>query len=176
MQRPRGRLVPLLVGALLLAGVGVVAIVRAGGGPVRPDPARQGPGTADYLLGGQGRPAAVVRLEVAATPAARERGIMGRARVAPGTGMVFLFPADTSTGFWMKDTPVPLSIAFVAADGQVLAVREMTPCPGDPCPVYGAGRPYRYAVELAAGAFAAAGVGEGGQVVPRDPASLPQPA
>jgi uncharacterized membrane protein (UPF0127 family) len=177
MRRPRGRLLLLLAGALLVAGVGAAAIASARS-PARPaasqgGPARPAPGTAEYLLHGQGHQVAVAHLEVAATPAARERGLMGRTRVAPGTGMAFLFPADTATGFWMKGTLVPLSIAFVAADGRVVAVREMTPCLGDPCPVYGPGRSYRYAVELAAGAFAAAGVGEGSQVVPRDTDSLP---
>jgi len=176
MERVRRRLPLLLAGVLLLAGTGVaVALARSPGRPAAqgtPPSGRQ-PVVAEYLLRGQGRPPVAVRLEVAASPAARERGLMGRARVPAGTGMVFLFPADTTAAFWMKDTLVPLSIAFVAGDGRVVAVREMTPCTADPCPVYAPGRSYRYAVELAAGAFAAAGVREGSQVVPRDPERLP---
>ncbi len=175
MERARGRLLPLLAVVLLLAGAGVaVALARSPGRPADPaPPPRPGPAVAEYLLQGEGRPVETVRLEVAASPAARERGLMGRARVPPGTGMVFLFPADTTVGFWMKDTLVPLSIAFVAADGRVVAVREMAPCTADPCPVYGPDRSYRYAVELEAGAFPAAGVGEGSRVVPREPEHLP---
>jgi uncharacterized protein len=177
MERVRGRFPLLLAGVLLLVGAGVaVALARS---PERPaaSPATAGSGArpvvAEYLLQGEGRPAVPVRLEVAATPAARDRGLMGRTRVPAGTGMVFLFPADTTSPFWMKDTLVPLSIAFVAVDGQVVGVREMVPCTADPCPVYGPDRPYRYAVELPAGAFAAAGVAEGGRVAPRDPERLP---
>jgi uncharacterized membrane protein (UPF0127 family) len=89
--------------------------------------------------------------------------------------MVFLYPEDVAEAFWMKNTLVPLSIAFVAADGRVVSVAEMTPCEADPCPSYAPAGPYRYAVELAAGAFPAAGVGEGANVVPADPAALPKP-
>lgn len=127
-----------------------------------------------YRLEPAGRPAVGVSLEVAASPAARQRGLMGRTSVPRGTGMVFLMPSDTTTRFWMKDTLVPLSIAFMAADGRVIDVVEMPPCTADPCPTYGPERPYRYAVELAAGAFARAGIHPGDRVVPADPASLPR--
>jgi uncharacterized protein len=114
-----------------------------------------------------------VQLEVAATPAQRRVGLMNRAELADGTGMVFLFPADADGGFWMKNTLVPLSIAFVADDGRVVSVHEMVPCRADPCPVYRPDGPYRYAVELPAGAFPDAGIGPGDEVVPVDPAQLP---
>jgi uncharacterized protein len=113
---------------------------------------------------------------VAADPATRARGLMERERVPPGTGMVFLYPADVAESFWMKNTLVPLSIAFVAADGRVVSVAEMTPCKADPCPSYAPAGPYRYAIELAAGSFGDAGVGPGARVVPVDPAALPEPA
>src|SRR5215216_4841292 len=77
--------------------------------------------------------------------------------------------------YWMKNTLVPLSIAFVAADGRVVSVAAMTPCTADPCPSYPPAGPYRYAVELPAGAFEAAGVGAGDKVVATDPAALPRP-
>ena len=89
--------------------------------------------------------------------------------------MVFLYPRDVAEAYWMKNTLVPLSIAFVAADGRVVSVAEMTPCTADPCPSYPPDGQYRYAVELPAGAFGAAGVGEGDRVVPEDPAALPEP-
>jgi uncharacterized protein len=133
------------------------------------------PATATYRLEPERGPAVTVRLEVAADPVARARGLMGRREVPAGTGMVFLYPAEVTGPFWMKNTLVPLSIAFVAADGRVVSVAEMTPCRADPCPTYPPAGPYRYAVELAAGAFAAAGVGPGARVVPDDPAALPEP-
>jgi uncharacterized protein len=81
-----------------------------------------------------------------------------------------------SESFWMKNTLVPLSIAFVAADGRVVSVAEMTPCQADPCPTYAPAGPYRYAVELAAGSFGDARVGPGAKVVPADPSALPEPS
>jgi uncharacterized membrane protein (UPF0127 family) len=134
-----------------------------------------GPPTVAYRLEPAGREPVMVRLEVAADPAARARGLMGRRQVPEGTGMVFLYPTDVAESYWMKNTLVPLSIAFVAADGRVVSVAEMTPCRADPCPSYAPAGPYRYAVELAAGAFDAAGVGAGSRVVPVDPAALPEP-
>ena len=168
------------------AGVGVLAWVLASWAGVGQDRAEAPEtvatgaavpaGTAAYrILPAGGRPL-TVRLEVAADPDARARGLMGRKGVPPGSGMVFLYPADVSESFWMKNTLVPLSIAFVAADGRVVSVAEMTPCPADPCPTYAPDGLYRYAVELTAGAFPAAGVGPGDRVVPEDPSSLPEPS
>ena len=185
--------VALLAGglALLVAGIGLVAWVLAssaglvGGNddPVMADPTAttaaapaDAASTVDYRLEPAGGNPVTVRLEVAADPATRARGLMERERVPPGTGMVFLYPADVAESFWMKNTLVPLSIAFVAADGRVVSVAEMTPCKADPCPSYAPAGPYRYAVELAAGSFGAAGVGPGARVVPADPAALPEPA
>ena len=184
--------VALLAGgpALLVAGVALVAWILAssaglvGGNddPTMAAPATGSaaptdtPRTVDYRLEpGDGDPV-TVRLEVAADPATRARGLMEREQVPEGTGMVFLYPADVAEAFWMKNTLVPLSIAFVAADGRVVSVAEMTPCKADPCPSYAPAGPYRYAVELAAGSFGAAGVGPGDKVVPVDPAVLPEPA
>jgi uncharacterized membrane protein (UPF0127 family) len=145
------------------------------GGGATPTTAGSERRTAVYRLEPVDGPAVTVRLEVAADPATRARGLMGRRQVPQGTGMVFLYPKDVTQSYWMKNTLVPLSIAFVAGDGRVVSVAEMTPCVADPCPSYAPTGPYRYAVELAAGAFSAAGVGKGARVVPADPAALPEP-
>jgi uncharacterized membrane protein (UPF0127 family) len=179
-----GRRAAVVAGVLAVAaGVGVLALALASAGrdraapPAMGDPAPGGPaGTATYRLVPAGGRPLTVRLEVAADPAARARGLMGREQVPPGSGMVFLYPTDVREAFWMKDTLVPLSIAFVAADGRVVSVAEMTPCRADPCPTYQPAGPYRYAVELGAGAFPAAGVGAGDRVLPEDPSSLPEPS
>jgi uncharacterized protein len=174
---------------LLVAGVALVAWVLASaaglvGSDDQPTTVHQAtpttvagaePATVAYRLEPAGREPVTVRLEVAADPAARTRGLMGRREVPEGTGMVFLYPTDVAESYWMKNTLVPLSIAFVAADGRVVSVAEMTPCKTDPCPSYAPAGPYRYAVELAGGAFEAAGVGAGSKVVPVDPAALPEP-
>jgi uncharacterized membrane protein (UPF0127 family) len=181
----------LLAGGLALVVVGVAvlawALASAAGLVGGDDPPRMAdsPGTpatsgdeaaVAYRLEPAGGRPVTVRLEVAADPAARAKGLMGRRQVPEGTGMVFLYPGDVAESYWMKNTLVPLSIAYVAADGQVVSVAEMTPCKADPCPSYAPAGPYRYAVELGAGAFRAAGVGPGARVVPVDPAALPEPA
>jgi uncharacterized protein len=186
--RGRGRelrTLALVAGLGLLAvGFALVALGLATGGrsrtgsaePATPATAAGAARTVTYRLEPADGPAVPVRLEVAANAAARAVGLMGRERLAPGSGMVFLYPADTTASFWMKNTLVPLSIAFVAADGRVVSTTEMTPCRADPCPTYPPAGAYRYAVELSAGAFRAAGVGAGDRVVPENPAELPQAA
>ena len=182
-----GGLLLVVAGAALLAWVLASAAGLVGGSddPTMDDAPEAGAApttaagggrpTAEYRLEPLDGPAVTVRLEIAADPAARARGLMGRREVPEGTGMVFLYPEDVAEAFWMKHTLVPLSIAFVAADGRVVSVAEMTPCEADPCPSYAPAGPYRYAVELAAGAFPAAGVDKGARVVPTDPAALPRP-
>ena len=185
----RARVGLLAAGLLLLAAeVALVAWVLASSAglvgrdapAVADHAATTAPGaaarTVAYRLEPAGGAARTVRLEVAADPAARARGLMGRREVPEGTGMVFLYPEDVTEAYWMKNTLVPLSIAFVAADGRVVSVAEMTPCEADPCPSYPPAGPFRYAVELAGGSFGAAGVGPGSKVVPEDPAALPDPA
>ena len=79
----------------------------------------------------------------------RERGLIGRTSLPPDGGMVFHFPESTDAGFWMKDTRLPLSIAFWDREGAHLAILDMEPCTNDPCPVYGQARPIETALEIA---------------------------
>ena len=102
-----------------------------------------------------------VQVEVADDEDERARGLMGRTDLDEGAGMVFLFPEDTRGAFWMKDTLIPLSIAFYDADGRILRILDMEPCREDPCPVYDPGVAYRGALEVNHGAFERWGVREG---------------
>jgi hypothetical protein len=99
-----------------------------------------------------------VRVEIADTDALRQQGLMGRTELADDAGMLFLWADDTMSTFWMKDTLIPLSIAFVAADGRVLALLDMEPCRADPCPAYDPQLSYRMALEAKRGSFARWGV------------------
>ena len=179
---PRRGLLALGVVGVVTALVGVAFLMGTRSRDAAPGAASVARGASGqagrhvYLLEPANRPRSRVSLEVAADEAARERGLSGRTELRPGTGMVFLFPADTSVAFWMKDTLVPLQIAFVGGDGRVVGLFEMPPCRADPCPTYAPTRPYRYAVELPSGAFTAAGIHEGDRVVPQDPAALPTPS
>jgi uncharacterized protein len=110
-------------------------------------------------------------VELAADPPTRQLGLMGRTELADDAGMLFLFPDDRDGGFWMKDTLIPLQIAYLDADGVVLAILDMTPCTEDPCPSYNPGMPYRYALEVNVGAFDARGVTAGWRA--ELPAGLP---
>jgi uncharacterized membrane protein (UPF0127 family) len=97
---------------------------------------------------------------LAATTAQQNRGLMGRHRVGPYAGMVFSWPAPTTTYFYMKDTVLPLSIAWFSANGSFLAATNMAPCPPATraCPLYRPAAPYRYALEVPQGRLGALGV------------------
>ena len=83
----------------------------------------------------------------------RAQGLMGVEDLGALRGVLFVFPEDTTSGFWMKDTPLALDIAFFAADGSPVGLLSMAPCPGEDCPVYRPAGPYRYALEVPAGGF-----------------------
>jgi uncharacterized protein len=68
-----------------------------------------------------------VQVEVSDTERKRQQGLMGRRHLSPGTGMLFVFPKEQGLGFWMKNTMVPLSIAFISKSGQILNIEEMYP-------------------------------------------------
>jgi uncharacterized membrane protein (UPF0127 family) len=91
----------------------------------------------------------------------RARGLMGVEDLGEHEGMAFVYDEPTTGSFWMKDTLIPLSIAFVDGSGTIVAVREMEPCTSDPCPTYGSDAPYVLAVEANEGYFDRAGIGVG---------------
>jgi uncharacterized protein len=105
--------------------------------------------------------AVVVRVEIADTATEREHGLMGWTQLAADNGMAFVFPQATDSAFWMKDTLIPLSIAFYDAGGKILRILDMVPCRKDPCPLYDPGFRYRGALEVNRGAFARWGVQAG---------------
>lgn len=92
-------------------------------------------------------------LRVADTGSERERGLMGVSHLAPDAGMVFLFDGPTRSSFWMKDTLVPLSVAFWGSDGTIVDVLDMQPCTADPCPLYTPQGSYTTALEMNLGWF-----------------------
>jgi uncharacterized protein len=100
----------------------------------------------------------LVRLELARTPAEWEQGLMGRQSLPADSGMLFIFPPGETVGFWMKDTPMPLSIAFIDAAGEVLSVQDMQPFSTDS---HFSPAPYHYALEVPQAYFAAHGIAAG---------------
>ena len=98
-------------------------------------------------------PPILLRVELARTAAERERGLMNRRSLAAKAGMVFLYPQAHRGGYWMKDTLIPLDIAFSDARGRILRIFTMQPCRRDPCRVYDPKVVYRTALEVNAGSF-----------------------
>lgn len=88
---------------------------------------------------------------VADTPERRARGLMGVEELGGLDGMLFVFSEDVRSAFWMKDTLIPLDIAFFALDGSLVEVLRMEPCEGEPCPGYRPAGDYRWALEAPAG-------------------------
>jgi uncharacterized protein len=103
----------------------------------------------------------VLDVEIASRPEQWQLGLMHRTRLPARAGMVFLFPRPTRGGFWMKNTRIPLSIAFFDGRGRILRILDMRPCVADPCRVYEPGVAYRGALEVNRGAFARLGVRRG---------------
>ena len=103
---------------------------------------------------------------VADDDAERAKGLMGVTQLPPSEGMAFLFDGPSIESFWMKDTLIPLSVAFVDAKGGIVSIREMEPCRSDTCPTYDSVAPYVMAIEANRGWFEGNGVRIG------DPVSL----
>lgn len=106
----------------------------------------------------------VIAAEVAATGGARDTGLMNRPSLGAANGMLFVFPSDQPvTGFapffWMKNTLIDLSIAFMDASSRVIDVQEMVA--RDTVTEHRPPSPYRYAVEANKGWFATHGVAAG---------------
>lgn len=92
-----------------------------------------------------------VHAEIADTPQAREHGLMGRKALCEDCGMLFVFPEAKPYQFWMKNTPLPLDIAFIGADGRIINIAAMQPYTTTP---HGADGDALYALEMNQGWFA----------------------
>ena len=105
-----------------------------------------------------------MRVEIADTPSLRSVGLMYRKDVPYSYGMFFVFDEDTTSGFWMKNTYIPLEIAFIDRNGVIFEIKKMKPCLQEPCEVYYSSRPYRYALEVKDGFFERHRIGVGCKV------------
>lgn len=92
----------------------------------------------------------VIKAEVAATEADRQQGLMYRERMGANEGMLFLFHAPASVCMWMKNTLIPLSVAFIDESGLVTNIEDMQPQTTD---AHCAKKPIRYALEMNLGWF-----------------------
>jgi uncharacterized membrane protein (UPF0127 family) len=99
--------------------------------------------------------------ELVATPELRATGLMNRFSLQPDHGMVFVFDRPQPLGFWMKNTYVPLSIAFIDASGKIVNIEDMKPL--DESTIWSRGASL-YALEMKQGWFASKGIAPGDTV------------
>jgi len=100
-------------------------------------------------------------VEIADTNESRELGLMHRASMDPDAGMLFSWTEDVEGGFWMYNTILPLSIAYISADGTILNIEDMQPLDQNTTRAAG---PYRYALEANQGYFRAHEITAGDKV------------
>jgi uncharacterized membrane protein (UPF0127 family) len=101
-------------------------------------------------------------LEIARTPQEHEVGLMYRQSLPADGGMVFVYTYQASEGYWMRNTLVPLSIAWIDRNGMIVDIQDMQPQSDD---VHVPAAPYWYALEVNQGWFLQHGVGIGQQVL-----------
>ncbi|MEN9776186.1 MAG: hypothetical protein RL322_3256 [Pseudomonadota bacterium] len=102
-----------------------------------------------------------IRAELAATPASRSVGLMHRTELGPNQGMLFVFPERGMHCFWMRNTLIPLTIAFIADDGRIVSLSDMAPMTENGhCPA----EPVRLALEMTHGWFGQKGIRVGSRI------------
>jgi uncharacterized protein len=104
-----------------------------------------------------GAEAVEVRVEIADSPDEQATGLMNRTALAEDRGMLFVFPEEEVRSFWMKNTLIPLSIAYMDSEGRIVDIQDMKPL-DDEEPHYVSAEPARYALEVNRGFFDERGV------------------
>jgi uncharacterized membrane protein (UPF0127 family) len=99
-----------------------------------------------------------LKAELAATETERERGLMFRTALEDGNGMLFVFESDQRVSFWMKNTRLPLSVAYIAHDGTIKEIHDMEPFSLESVP---SSSSVRYALEVPRGYFERIGIRPG---------------
>lgn len=134
-------------------------------GPTVSVPARRalaGFGEIGFRVDGAGAAATLRCALLADSPEQQAKGLMGVTDLGGYDGMIFRFATTTTGSFYMKDTPMPLSIAWFDASGRFVSLSDMQPCLNQPtCPLYSAAGPYRYALEVPKGSLGRLSVGPG---------------
>jgi uncharacterized membrane protein (UPF0127 family) len=109
-----------------------------------------------------------ITVELARTDEERSKGLMFRKNLPDGEGMLFLFDRDQLLSFWMKNTLIPLSIAYIASDGHIVEIKDMQP---HDLNSVRSSRSVRYALEAPQGWFGRVNV-KPGDIVKIDPALI----
>jgi uncharacterized membrane protein (UPF0127 family) len=102
-----------------------------------------------------------MKFELARTPQEQETGLMGRTSLPDDTGMLFIFSSPVQVGFWMKDTLLPLSIAWIDQNGKILEIQDME---AQSLTTHTPAKPYLWALEVPKGYFDKKGIKAGDTV------------
>lgn len=102
-----------------------------------------------------------IRAEIANTPESRTSGLMFRRQLADSSGMIFVFPQPRRVSMWMKNTLIPLSVAFIDAQGRIVNIEEMQPHSEQ---THSSDGKATYALEMNQGWFKKRGIRKGQQV------------
>jgi len=102
-----------------------------------------------------------IEVEVAADDQTRQFGLMYRSHLPPNQGMLFVYPSPARVCMWMKNTLIPLSVAFLDEEGRILNIEDMTPQSEE---IHCSVKPVRYALEMNQGWFAGHGVKAGDRI------------
>jgi uncharacterized membrane protein (UPF0127 family) len=104
-----------------------------------------------------------VRVELADDLAEQTKGLMDRTTLGENRGMLFVYPEEQELSFWMKNTLIPLSIAFIDSERRIIDIQDMKPLDDEP-PNYVSAEPAQYALEVNQGFFESRGVKVGDSV------------
>ncbi len=142
-----------------------VAVAACGGdGETGAEPAPSSSFPIATALLDNGEESTLLTVEVAETPEQQQIGLSGRESLPDDHGMIFVFFEERQIGFYMKDTLIPLSIAYFDAEGTILEIMDMEPCEKDPCPLYTPQEPYIGALEVNQGSFEDWDISEGDRI------------
>lgn len=169
-MRTRVAILTLLFASLfLIAGCGG----EEGGAPEENEPATTAP--AETTAPDQSATVAItssdgtrteVEAEIADDAAERRRGLMERTALAENAGMLFVFDREQALSFWMRNTLIPLSIAYIDSEGRIVDIEDMQPLDETSHP---SAEPAQYALEVNQGFFAERGIEVGDKVELPDP-------
>ena len=147
----------------MLASCGAAPSNQIESNQIEAPAARTAPSGLDLVtltVEGRGRSHAFT-VEIARTASEQEQGLMNRRDLAPDAGMLFPFDPPRPASFWMRNTLIPLSVAFLGDDGSVVNIDEMKPQTLDS---HCSAKPVRFVLEMNEGWFAKRGIKAGSRL------------
>jgi hypothetical protein len=165
----KGWKIAAVVLVLFLAGCGSTrADQDASGGSAAGKETSQGQsGLRTVVIDASGGKEVQVRVEIADDPWEDAKGLMYRTALGENRGMLFVYPDERPLSYWMRNTFIPLSIAYIDSEGRITDILDMKPL-DDKLPHYVSSEPVQYALEVNQGFFDKSGVEVGDHAeVPR---------